>query len=212
MKQTELEAYMGPSLERGGTAMKLSQPAPALVWLVNSNHWQSPTRVLDYGAGHGRNSHYLRSLGLQVYAYDPFNGTHADGWTGVSKKLPNADFDVAITAFVLNVVPKPSEQDILEIVQSYSNTNFHITRNLDIAEMAVQALSKKDKLVWRFWQEHFLANLDLDPNTIPTRELVLEFCKYGFQTIKGFQRIPTLEDDYGYLLIKRTGNYKIYQG
>ena len=212
MKSIELESYTGAPLERGGTAMRTTTPAPALVWLVNSHYWNNPIQVLDYGAGHGRNAHYLRSLGLQVYAYDPFNGTHHDGWVGVSKKLPNMAFDVAITCFVLNVVTKSDEANILETVQSYSSNSFHITRNLDIMEMAMHALLKKDRLVFKFWQENFLALHELPEDTVPTRELIMDFCKHGFQTTKGFQRIPMLEADYGYLMIKRTGGYKIYQG
>ena len=211
MRKINLETYAGPAIEKGGTAMKISQPAPGLVWLVDSGYWGSPATVLDYGAGHGRNSNYLREMGVQVYSYDPFNGTHVDGWTGVSNRLPNQNFDLAFTSFVLNVVPKSEEETIIETIQSYCDLSFHITRNMDIAEMAVNALSKKDKLVWKFWQENFLASRELPEDTIPTKELIIEFCEFGFQTSKGFQRIPMLEMDYGYSLIKRVGSYKVYQ-
>ena len=42
---------------------------------------------MDFGAGKfGRNADFLRANGIKCYAYDPYNGTNVDGWTGVSNK------------------------------------------------------------------------------------------------------------------------------
>ena len=48
--------------EQGGTAMHTKSPSKAILQLFSSGKISG--RVLDYGAGHGRNADFLRSKGL----------------------------------------------------------------------------------------------------------------------------------------------------
>jgi hypothetical protein len=60
-------------------------------------------KVLDYGAGRvDRNAKFLRENGLEVYSYDPFWGSGDNGYQTTSDKLPNDNFDVGYTSYVLN--------------------------------------------------------------------------------------------------------------
>tara|TARA_R110000823_G_scaffold230090_4_gene357006 strand:+ start:921 stop:1553 length:633 start_codon:yes stop_codon:yes gene_type:complete len=209
MKATDLyiyerSYYTGAPLETGGTSIQ-GNVSPAIAWISNSK--LSPgKKVLDYGAGkYGRNAKYLRLMEWEVYAYDPFNGTDTDGWTGVSNKLPKGKFDIGFTSFVLNVVPEHIETKLIQDVSKrVKEAVFHITRNMDIFDTVKKALHREDPLVTKFFLEEF------DPTGDLSDANILEFCYFGVQTSRGFQRIPELETK-GFSLIKNTSGYKIYQ-
>ncbi|OYT15006.1 MAG: hypothetical protein B7C24_15370 [Bacteroidetes bacterium 4572_77] len=206
--------YSGQPLEKGGTSIP-GKAAPAIRWLFNKGYIKSTDKVLDYGAGKfGRNGIFLREQGCEVFCYDPFNGTDKNGWNGVAKtiSLPSTLFDVAFSCFVLNVVPFHTEQSIIKEVNSFAKYAFHVTRNTDIFDSIKKALGRKDKLVGKFFLDNFATDLEkeqyeageLDEDTI------LEFCMYGVQTSKGFQRIPCCEKQ-GMKLLRSTGGFKIYE-
>lgn len=213
--------YAGPPLERGGTSIP-GKLAPALQWLLQRGMLQPGMTVLDYGAGkYARNADPLRRLGINVYAYDPFNGVKgADPWAlgSVSKTAPSSrqHFDAAFTAFVLNVVPDNVEDEILDTVSALAPTTFHITRNMDIFDTAARALTKADDVVTRFFVEEYLPNA---PREVQdeweagelSRETVYDFCVFGTATSRGFQRIPVLEEK-GYDLLRSTAGFKVYGG
>lgn len=205
--------YTGDPLETGGTSIA-GGAAPAIKGLFKAGHIKPGDKVLDYGAGkYARNANFLRENGCDVYAYDPFNGTDADGWEGVSSKIPNEKFDVVFTSFVLNVVPEHIEKDITSTCTSLtSGHEFHITRNMDIFSTVKRALLKKDKIVGPFFLNNFADENEkqmYEEGTL-TDEIILDFCHHGVQTSRGFQRIPTLEDN-GYKLIRKTSGFKVYE-
>jgi len=208
----ESKYYTGKALETGKTSTNFKGAAPGLQLLVKKGAIKKDMTVLDYGAGkYGRNSVYLRNLGFKTYAYDPFNGFSTDGWNEVSTSLPNEKFDVGFTAFVLNVVPYPVELNIIQDLNSRCNHTYHIVRNNDVFTSVKQALFKQDKIVWPFFNEHFLKdNPDISEENL-SDEIIHQFCVYGVQTSKGFQRICNLED-HGFQLIKGsfTSPYKVY--
>ena len=187
--------------ETGGTAMHTTTPAPAIVDLYNTGKING--RVLDYGAGHGRNSNFLRDKGLKVYAYDPFNGTSVDGYVGVSNELPKDNFDVAFTSFVLNVLDETDEDAVISKLNNYASRVYHIIRNKDILDMIKNALKKGNVKVVNSFK-----NFGGDINNY-TDEDIAKFASAGTDTIKGFQRIPDLAAK-GFNLIKSTAAYKVY--
>lgn len=201
--------YTGVPLESGGTSIPGSA-APAVKWLVDSGLVEGT--VLDYGAGkYARNADFLRDRGFKTYAFDPFNFNGKEGWEqgAVSSILPKKKFDVAFSCFVLNVVPKKLEAEIIATTEGLAKKTIHITRNRDIFDMVKRALHKQDRTVWPFFVEHFWKGKDEPTITDLTDDLIEDFCKHGVQTIKGFQRIPVLEQ-YGYELVRNTSGFKIY--
>jgi len=203
--------YTGKPLERGGTSIQ-GKASPAVRWLFGKGYIKPTDKVLDYGAGkYGRNGLYLREQGCDVFCYDPFNGSGKDGWNGVAATLPKERFDIAFTSFVLNVVPFKVERDIVREVSSVSKKSFHITRNIDIFDSVKKALIRKDKLVGAFFKNNFATDFEKDfyENGTLDDEIIMEFCLYGVQTSRGFQRIPCLND---MKLLKSTSGFKIYEG
>ena len=206
-----LEAYEGEPLEKGGTSISAG-PAPAIKQLSKRGAFHG--EILDYGSGkYARNANFLREQGFKVYAYDPYNGNKEDGWTDNSIQPPKGNFDVVFSAFVLNVVPEKTENTILSETEQFSKGDvYHITRNLDIFDTVKKALERGDKIITDFFLKEFaspeqkeaLEENNLDDDTI------LDFCYFGTQTSRGFQRIPQLEDKGYNLTINRRG-FKVYK-
>jgi hypothetical protein len=208
--------YQGKPLEKGGTSIA-GNVAPPVRELFKKGLINSGDTVLDYGAGkYGRNADWLREQGCRVYAYDPFHGGQ-DGWEGVSNKKPTMNFyQKSFSAYVLNVVPEYVETAIIQEVNRYtlaSGKQFHITRNKDVFDSAKKALMAQNKVVGKFFIEHF-AEGDEDisnyENKTLSDERIEDFCCFGYQSTRGFQRIPFLEDK-GFKIVRSTSGYKIYQ-
>lgn len=163
-------------------------------------------RVIDYGCGKvDRNGRYLRGVGLTVYSYDPYWGTSVDGYENISNVLSNDHFDVGYTSYVFNVISEVEQSKILAYMDSHCDHQYHVVRNMDVYKMVVNALERGDKLVSDFYFNEFKgAKLD-----IGNEDVMMAFAKFGTNTVKGFQRIPYLEE-YGYKLLAKRGGYKIY--
>ena len=212
LKTVEDKMYTGDPLEIGGTSIA-GNAAPAVRDLFTKGHIKAGMTVLDFGAGkYARNADFLRENGVKVYAYDPHHSLGKNGWDGVSNSLPRKKFDVVFTSFVLNVVPDHIETDILDATSKIAKQQFHITRNRDIFDTTKAALKRKDKLVGDFFLTHYANDEEKEmfaEGTIPD-DIILDFCKHGVQTSRGFQRIPFLEKK-GYSLVRTTSNFKIYK-
>jgi hypothetical protein len=210
----ERRCYTGVPLEKGGTSIQ-GGVAPGVKFLFDKGLVKPGMKVLDYGAGkYARNADFLRGNGVRCYAYDPFNSNGSEGWElgSVSGALPrDKDFDAGFSCFVLNVVPCHVEDSIVKDLRSRCRVSFHVTRNTDVFDMVKKALAKGDRTVCSFYYKEFLgqpvpAELRVDVDD----ETVMELCKFGVQTSRGFQRIPDLEDR-GAKLLRKTTGFKIYQ-
>jgi hypothetical protein len=207
--------YVGEPLETGGTSIS-ANVAPMVKYLFDTGKINSGDTVFDYGAGkYGRNSTWLREQGCNVFAFDPYNGTTADGWEGVAVQKPkNMKFDVVFSAYVLNVVPEHIECGLLKDMKRYvgKGSEYHVTRNKDIFDTVKGALDRKDPKVGRFFLTNF-ANCESDVNAFETKTLsdarIKEFCIFGVQTSRGFQRVPLLEEK-GYKLMRNSAGFKLY--
>jgi hypothetical protein len=173
-------------------------------------------KVLDYGAGKfARNANFIRENNVKCFAYDPynFNSLNADGWNynSVSNIVDlsfNNDkkFDIVFSCYVLNVLPKNLEEHIITEVSKLGETVFHIIRNTDIFDSIKSSIKRKDITVYGFYVNEF--NGKTEPESMSDDE-IMEFCKFGVQTSRGFQRMTYLEE-YGFELISKTAGYKVY--
>ena len=206
----EQRYYAGDPLEAGGTSIA-GGAAPAIKALYG-RVIKHDAVVLDYGAGKfARNADWLREQGTKVYAYDPFNGTSADGWEhgNVSSRKPKGKFDLVFTSYVLNVVPKHVEESIIETTLRYAKHAIHIVRNRDVIAMVREALNKRDRYVYPFFVNEYNNGKVIEPDKI-TEKMILSFCKFGVQTSRGFQRLTDLHD-YGFREVRSTEGYKVYE-
>jgi len=209
--------FQGAPPERGGTSIK-GNVAPGVKWLFSQGLIRPGDRVLDWGAGeYARNSEWLREQGCTVYAYDPFHGKKANGYEGLSKKVPPTSdrFDSGFTCFVINVVPERKEKQIIRWMGVYCKQHYHISRNLDVFQSAKKALERHDRVVGNFFINVYAADDEELAKRYLEKKLtdddIMKFCVHGFTTVKGFQRIPMLEDE-GYTLLRKTSGFKIYKG
>ena len=191
--------YAGPSIERGQTRTSIRANVGAGITTLFKTHIHPGMHILDYGAGkYARNADWFRERGVHVYAYDPNNfTTSGDGWErgAVSSQLPHERFDVALTAFVLNVVPFYHEKRIIEDCQNLARKSFHVIR-ADLVYYLKRAFQKQNNpYLMKWFRERFATKQDLKAlkkGTLP-EERILAFGLFGFQTGKNkFQRIPAI--------------------
>lgn len=202
--------YTGTPLEFGDTSIA-NTPSKSIQTLFHHLYKEKGRKiVLDYGAGkYARIANFLRKeLNMSVFAYDPYNyNIDHNEWKAwedgcVSNTIPPFKFDLAFTSYVLNVVPKHIEREIIEATESYSDHVIHIVRNMVIVDMVKRNLGKQNIVT------DFIKNEYGGPTA--TDEDILKLCEYGVQTPRGFQRVTHLEE-YGYKLIQRKHGYKYYE-
>lgn len=203
------EFYSGKALEFGETSIS-GKEAKAMhdinVLLKEGN------LILDYGAGkYARNADFLRNKGFRVYAYDPYNGKNVDGWElgNVSNKKPEGQFDVGFSIYVLNVVPKWLEDQIVADIGLLAKKQYHVTRDTDISESVKGALLAKREPVFSFFMKNF-ATKEISESLLSgtlDNGVIMKFCEFGVQTSKGFQRIPNREG----LIKRKKGSWKLYE-
>lgn len=203
--------YDGHPLDTANTALSTDSPAPAVRWLVEKRHLVKGMRVLDYGAGKGRNARWLRDEGIHVYAYDPSHGSvDVGGWYDVSMSLPSCEdeFDVFLSCFVLNVVPKHVEESIIQFGNTYNTLQMHITRNHDLLSYVQSALYKGTPTVTDWFRNVYGGN----PDNILTMSSIdfHMFCEFGVKTSKGFQRDVHLRQDQGWGIEHQAHGYRIF--
>jgi hypothetical protein len=171
-------------------------------------------KVLDYGAGRvDRNAKFLRENGLEVYSYDPFWGSGDNGYQTTSDKLPNDNFDVGYTSYVLNVVSVPEQNGILNTMNSLCKKQYHIVRYMDLYDLAKKNLeSDKDNVIKNFFTKEYKGDLEqyLSSDRVSRTDILTDFLQYGTETSNGFQRLVSLEDQ-GFSLIKKASGYRIYE-
>jgi hypothetical protein len=196
--------YLGQPLEFGGTSIASKKPVPALVWLVNQGMFKTDMRILDYGAGkYGRNAEYLRQLGFSVVAVDKFNYNQAANVLPESA-IKGRLFDVALTSYVLNVVPEHIENDILRKLSQITKSQIHITRGSDLISILRRVKQNGYTYKWLLQQSDLATYLKAKPTKADLEALAY----FGFATTKGFQRLVALEDK-GYNLTLH-GSNRIY--
>jgi hypothetical protein len=84
---------------------KLSAPVK---WLYDNLGFPSLTRFLDYGCGRGTDAAFLRNDFTFVEQYDP----------QYFPVCPTGFFDIIFCTYVLNVLPKEKEQEVLNKIKA----------------------------------------------------------------------------------------------
>jgi hypothetical protein len=200
--------YNGPPLDKGGTCTVFGgRSSPAVRELIGRKEILPDMKVLDFGAGSGRNADWLRDRGVRVFAYDPYHGVQGEsGWTGVAGNMNEVNhldnWDVFLTSFVMNVVPYLEQIKISRLAKRVARKDIHITRNNDLVDMVTKALHRKDKYVYGFYLNDYKGTICCDSD-------IHDFCMHGTRTSKGFQRLPYMEEN-GYTLLRKTHSYRIY--
>lgn len=224
LKREAKRRYEGPPREQGGTSIPGGAVKPLMQTIQGliSRGVLTPgeSKIADIGAGaFSRNADALRAMGFDCYAYDPFNGTDPDGWTGVSPDPPQGQFDPAFTSYVLNVVPEHVEDEIIQHAEQLAPMVIHVTRNRDVRDMITDAIyrymdgstDKNAQLVGEFFLGEFADQEAIEAFDAGElyEEDMQELAEYGVPTSKGFQRIPVL-DNKGYQKIRDTSGFKLY--
>lgn len=182
------------------TAIGNTSPAPGVRWLWKHSYLNEGMNVLDYGAGRGRNAAWLRSRGVEVYAYDPWHPDSSDGWSGVSDALPEGRFDRVFTSYVLCVLPKDVEDEVISDLRSYAPTCAHIVRGDELLGAVEKMYHNGNAHVLKSWNEF---------NGDVLKYELGDFCRAGVTTGPNkYQRIsePNLA------LMHSTKAWKIYVG
>ena len=141
--------------------MHTKKPAPAIKWLLEKKLLEG--KILDYGAGFGRNTEFLLKKGVDVCAFDPYN---AGGI--VKDQFPAYEFDTVFSSFVLNVVTKEEQEKIMEDCRKAINgwgTVFHIVRNKDVTELGKKHGKTEEEILEGFTTSRGfqrLVSLDLE--------------------------------------------------
>lgn len=217
----ERRYYTGKPLESGGTSIASSgenREAPAVRQMIKSGIIKEGMKIMDYGSGKfGRNANYLREQGFQVYAYDPFNGvTQNEGWGNTATTYPrNMKFDLVFTSFVLNVVPYNIEKNILQQTKSIGNKVAHIVRDMDIVVTVTKALNSTNANPSKnfFMNEYAVDDEELQEKLTSgtlSKDDIIDFCIYGVQTSRGFQRLVFLEENGYNKVAAKNGGWRLY--
>ena len=211
--------YKGPAIPSENTSRQ-GGASPAIKSLMGSAI-QPGMRVLDYGAGkYARNADFLREQGVEVYAYDlPGNAGDGDGWGkgSVSSNLPpkSPKFDVAFTAFVLNVVRCSDEKKIIQACRGLAKKTYHVTRNEELYQSVRDAVRDKRDPVWAFFKDVFATKFHPAQDEIKrgyiTDDTIRQLCLFGVQTSRGFQRWPNSELN-GLKKIRENQSFTVYEG
>ena len=126
-----------------------TRPNKNLVDFITNNLIDTSKTILDWGAGKGRHSNYLRELGYKVWSYDPYNGEDTlDGYNKVSNNLPNESYDLVFSSYVLNVIPKSQLNKVIKEIESFGNDSSIVIHKVrEDADLIKKAVIEKDYTV-----------------------------------------------------------------
>ncbi|MGE3974417.1 MAG: methyltransferase domain-containing protein [Bdellovibrionales bacterium] len=129
------------------TQMSISSPSAstkALVQILNEKGC-SGCKVLDYGAGNGRNSLYLDQNGLQVTSYEPFPNK-SPIFPTTTKINRKTKYEAILSSFVFNVLPRLARQTLAKEIDQLQWSMLLIEAR---APGEIDAAAKKGK-----WKKH----------------------------------------------------------
>jgi hypothetical protein len=141
----------------------------------------------------------LRARGVEVYGYDPHHPQGESGWSGVSDALPTERFDIAFTSYVLCVLPKDVEGEVISDIRSYAPTCTHIVRGDELLDAVEEMYHSGNSHVWRSWNEFGGDVLKYE---------LKDFCRAGVHT--GPDRYQRLSRPAGLSLVHSTKAWKVY--
>lgn len=191
--------YEGPLPSSSENTSIRGNAAPGVRELLGSIIQPGMT-VWDMGAGkYARNADFLRENGVEVYASEPKSGT-GDGWamgTVAQGKNPppGVRFDVGFTCYVLNVVPRSDERDIVNNLNKHCDVALHITRNRDVVKQVRNSLASQ-KAAFMDWLDKWffpgdsVALAEWEETGELSKDSIERLACFGIPTTAGFQRLP----------------------
>jgi SAM-dependent methyltransferase len=106
-----------------------------------------PMKILDYGAGTGRNAFFLAKNGFKVKAYDPFPKNKKYYFPIISDdKILKEEYDLILCTFVLNVLPPEYREMAINTIRSIKSKYVIIEVR---SEKAIQDAMKKTWLAFQ---------------------------------------------------------------
>ena len=125
------------------TAISRKGPSAPLKLLLGKESLKSP--ILDYGCGRGADSKHLSALSYDVSSYDPY-------WSPINIDDKDGAYNTIICNYVLNVVEKLEEEDILKDIKRLLSKN-------GVAYLAVRRDIKKEGVTTKGLQRNVTLNL-----------------------------------------------------
>ncbi len=110
----------------------------------------SPRKVLDFGAGKGRNSKFLSEHGFKVVAYDPFP-TEQKFYSPIRIDFDRtAHYDIVLVSFVINVLPKVFREKMISELKSLNATS------IIIESRSLSEIERSRKPSWKRFEDGFV--------------------------------------------------------
>lgn len=110
----------------------------------------SPRKVLDYGAGKGRNSNYLSKHGFDIIAYDPFP-TEKKFYTPIETDFNRSiHYNIVLVSFVINVLPKAFREKMVTELKSLN------TAAIIIESRSLSEIEKSRKPSWEEFEDGYI--------------------------------------------------------
>ena len=134
--------YTGVKMNKSHlTAIPRKKPSLPLRVLVNSGKINLDAKILDFGCGRGKDYTWLSSMGYNARGYDPH-------WNRDEEALKNK-YDVVLCSYVLNVVDKTTQKQILDQLKSLTKTNgkIYVSVRRDLKEDYVSSKGTQQYLV-----------------------------------------------------------------
>jgi SAM-dependent methyltransferase len=124
------------------TAISRKKPSAPLRYLISKDLIKFS--VLDYGCGRGMDGRFLSNIGYTEY-YDPC-------WNPID--ISGKSFSTILCTYVLNVLPKLDEQNLIRKIRSFLNDD-------GIAYITVRRDIKKDKITTKGLQRNVILDLEI---------------------------------------------------
>jgi hypothetical protein len=138
-------------------------------------------KILDYGAGKGKDTEYLAAKGHHVRAYDPY----------FFPVKPHGDrFDWVLLNYVLNVIPSRSDRrGLLQELRGLLNAGGHALVSV-LKKEEIDSRVSKAPHEWDRHEDGWVKNKNLFEHGYTRDELSDELSSHGFQPVHWFDDEP----------------------
>ncbi|MGH2770688.1 MAG: methyltransferase domain-containing protein [Actinomycetota bacterium] len=158
-----------------------------------------PERILDHGCGRGADVEYYARMGLQATGYDPHPTFGYD-------QRPHHQFDLVVSAFVLNVLPNPWERlKALRDAERFLTSN---GRLLVVTRSSAEIRRAAAQAGWQEYNDGFLSSeaRDTFQRGVDSWEIGVLAERAGLEAIMSEDdRLPEIQGATQILLKRKSG-------
>lgn len=158
--------------------------SPIVQKLALSRYCSEEKKILDYGAGKGRNGLHLLQLGHDVIMYD-INSDH----NCITSLFPKQEFDIVLLNYVLNVILKPTRLKVLDQIKSVCHPKTWVlveVRGIGQIQKAILKNAKNPSTPWKMLEDGYLTSRGTFQKGYQKGELQLFLEEQGFKTVEYF--------------------------